>query len=130
MFKFRRKESAWEVVDTKDIEPIYMYPEFEDEDMDVETMSDTDTRGTYVFDVKHKASHAALQNAIVFAQQQLLKEVAKRGYNILLIESWRLTIYRRGKYHRLEVEYCGRPACILGKIPVIKPPPYMEVLRV
>jgi len=55
-------------------------------DMDVETMSDTDTRGTYVFEVKHKASHAALQNAIVFAQQQLLKEVAKRGYNILLTE--------------------------------------------
>ncbi|THV05967.1 hypothetical protein K435DRAFT_711878 [Dendrothele bispora CBS 962.96] len=129
MFKFRRKESAWEVVDTKAIEPIAMYPELEDEDMDLEAVSEHDTRGTYVFDVKHKTSHAALQKAVVFAQQQLLSEVAKKGYNILLIESWRLTIYRRGKSHRLEIEYCGRPAHAPSKDLVVKPPPYMELLR-
>ncbi|KAF5368338.1 hypothetical protein D9758_002370 [Tetrapyrgos nigripes] len=127
LFRTRSKEVAWEVVDTRDVEPICMYSE--DEDLDLEAISDYDIRGTYVFDIKTKTSYTASQSAIVFAQQQLLKEVEKKGYNIFLNESWRLTVLRRKAQYRLEVEYCGRPAHVHGETPAIKPPPFMEVLR-
>ncbi|KAF7339848.1 hypothetical protein MVEN_01901600 [Mycena venus] len=145
LFNFRRKEIPWEVVDSKAIEPVHMYYD-EDKDFDIVSIGETDTCGTYVFHVDKLKNAADLRNAVVFARQQLLKEVGKKGFNILLSErlelclnavhvievaaiSWDLTIYRRAMRHRVQVTYCGRPARIDGDLPALRPPPFMQVLQ-
>ncbi|KAK7064422.1 hypothetical protein R3P38DRAFT_2824401 [Favolaschia claudopus] len=128
LFHFRRKEIPWEVVDSKAIEPVHMYYD-EDKDFDISSIGDVDSCGRYVFQVQQSNNTTELQNAVVFARQQLLKEVGKKGYNVLLSESWDLTIYRRGKRHRVQVNYCGRPARIVGDLPTLRPPPFMQVLQ-
>ncbi|KAF9036460.1 hypothetical protein BDZ89DRAFT_1011338 [Hymenopellis radicata] len=128
LFKFRRQwEAPWEVVDSKTVSPVCMY--YDDEDtLDIVAVSDTDTRGTYVFDVKN-LNRTALRNAVVFSRQQLIQEIEKKDFNILMLESWRLTIFRRGKSHRVEVQYAGKGAQALGKLPHLPPPPFMDVLQ-
>ncbi|KAK0246003.1 hypothetical protein EDD85DRAFT_1017016 [Armillaria nabsnona] len=128
LFKFRRHwETPWEVVDSKAVKPVYMY--YDDEDsLDIVAVSDADTRGTYVFEVNH-LTRTALRNAVTFSRQQLIHQVAKKGFNVLVLESWRLTVFRRGKSHRVEVMYSGRPAEALGKLPHLPPPPFMDVLH-
>ncbi|KAJ7102163.1 hypothetical protein B0H15DRAFT_768417 [Mycena belliarum] len=118
LFRFRRKELPWEVVDSKAIEPL-----------DIVSVGEADTCGTYVFHVEQLRNAESLRDAVVFARQQLLREVGKRGFNVLLSESWSLTIYRRGKRHRVEVGYNGRPAHVLGDLPPLRPPPFMQVLQ-
>lgn len=103
MFKFRRREIPWEVVDSKAVEAVPMY--YEDDGMcknplvsscsdrhfielDIAVVGESDTRGTYVFEVDHGKKHLDLKDAVVFARQQLLQEVIKKGYNILLLERW------------------------------------------
>jgi len=124
--KFRRKEIPWEVVDSHAVEPVPMY--YDDEDLDIVSVGDADTCGTYVFDVK-RVGNPDLRHAVVFARQQLLDEVSKKGYNVLLLESWKLTVLRRGKQNRIQVEYNGRPATAIGKIPAPRQPPFMQVLE-
>lgn len=97
-------------------------------DLDIVSVGEVDTCGTYVFHVEQLKNAADLRNAVVFARQQLLKEVGKKGFNVLLSESWDLTIYRRGKRHRVQVNYSGRPARIDGDLPALRPPPFMQVL--
>ncbi|KAJ6519590.1 hypothetical protein C8R45DRAFT_1204736 [Mycena sanguinolenta] len=126
LFHFRRKEVPWEVVDSKAIEPVHMYDE---EDFDVASVGEVDTCGTYFFQVGQLKDATDLKNAVVFARQQLLTEVGKRGFNVLLSESWDLTLYRRGKRHRVQVNYGGRPARVVGKLPSLRPPPFMQVLQ-
>ena len=82
------------------IEPIPMY--YEDEggvysssihqythrahlDLDIDYVGDADTVGTYVFDVSHVDERF---NALLFSRQLLLQEVAKRDFNILLLERY------------------------------------------
>ncbi|KAJ3815028.1 hypothetical protein F5876DRAFT_72408 [Lentinula aff. lateritia] len=126
-FKLRRKESPWEVAERKLVDPVLMY---EEEELDLDVVNPTDICGTYVFDVKkHDQSEADLRNAVVIARQQLLQEIATKGLNVLLTESWNLTVYRQGKRRRIEVRYSGRPAHACGKLPLIHPPPFMELLR-
>lgn len=59
-------------------------------DLDVLSINEVDTRGTYVFDVhSHNGHHVhQLRRAVTFAQQQLLREVEKKGFNVLLIEGY------------------------------------------
>lgn len=115
------------MVDSKAVKPVYMY--YDDEDsLDIVAVSDVDTRGTYLFDVNHLTC-VALRNAVTFSRQQLIQEVAKKDFNVLLLESWRLTIFRRGKSHRIEIMYSGRPAQVLGKLPHLPPPPFIDVLH-
>jgi len=128
LFKFRRKEVPWEVVSNKTIEPVAMYYD-EDKELDIVSVGDTNTCGTYVFHVKQLKNAADLRNAVVFARQQLLQEVGKRGFNVLLSESWDLTIYRQGKRHRVQVEYKGRPAHVVGDLLPLRPPPFLQVLQ-
>ncbi|KAJ3718279.1 hypothetical protein C8R42DRAFT_138104 [Lentinula raphanica] len=128
-FKFRPKESPWEVVERKAVDPVRMY---EDEELDLDTVNDGDICGTYVFDVKkHDQSEANMRNAVGIARQQLLQEIATKGFNILLTErvSWSLTVYRQGKRRRIEVRYSGCPAHTTGKLPPLYPPPFMDVLK-
>ncbi|KAL0950892.1 hypothetical protein HGRIS_007651 [Hohenbuehelia grisea] len=127
LFKFRRREIPWEVVDSKSVEPVPMY--YEDEDLDIVSVGQADTCGTYVFDVKHLTRGNELSNSVLFARQQLLARISKHGFNLLLLESWRLTVLRRGKHYRVEVRYRGRPARALGKLPARRPPPFMAVLQ-
>ncbi|KAF4605433.1 hypothetical protein EYR40_004217 [Pleurotus pulmonarius] len=126
LFTFRRREVPWEVVDSKSVHPVPMY--YEDEDIDIVTVAEADTCGTYVFDVKNWKRGNELRNAVLFAQKQLLKNVSNNGYNVLLLESWQLTVLRRGKHHRVEVRYNGRPARAVGKQPSRRPPPFIGVL--
>ncbi|KAJ7932637.1 hypothetical protein B0H13DRAFT_1956309 [Mycena leptocephala] len=128
LFNFRRKEIPWEVVDNKAIEPVSMYYD-EDKELDIVSMSEGDTCGTYVFHVDQLKNVADLRNAVVFARQQLLQEVGKKGFNVLLSEGWDMTIFRRGKRHRVQVNYNGRPARIVGDLPALRPPPFMQVLQ-
>ncbi|KIM84562.1 hypothetical protein PILCRDRAFT_387780 [Piloderma croceum F 1598] len=122
-----RKETPWEVVDSKAVEPVPMY--YDDEDLDIVRVGETDKCGTYVFEVKHFPKDCHLRNAVFFAREQLLQEAAKTDFNVLLLESWNLTLYRRGKQYRVEVRYTGRPAHALGKIPSRRPPPFIRVLE-
>jgi len=126
LFQTRRKETPWEVVDRKAVDPVPMYYD-DDEDLDVVRVGESDTCGTFVFEVKHLPKGTHLRNAVFFAREQLLQEATKRDFNVLLLESWNLTLYRRGKQYRVEVRYNGRPAYALGKIPR-RPPPFIRIL--
>jgi len=129
MFNFRRRETPWEVVDSKAVEPVPLYYEYEDDDLDIVTVGEANTRRTYVFDVNSSKKNIDLRDTVVFAQQQLLQETIKKGFNILLFESWQLTIYRRGKQRRIEVQYSARPGVALGKLPTRRSPPFVSVLH-
>lgn len=130
--RFRRKELPWEVVDNKFVDPVPMY--LVDEDMDVVSVSPQEMRGHYFFDLSGKNKDAGyrgsqdLTRAVSFARQELMREAAKKGYNVLLIESWQLTILRRAKSHRIEVRYSGRPARCVGNLPSSRNPPCMGIL--
>ncbi|KAH7921142.1 hypothetical protein BV22DRAFT_1038978, partial [Leucogyrophana mollusca] len=100
-----------------------------DDDFDVLRVKDTDTCGTYIFDCVKHPKGAQYVNAVLFARQQLLQEIAKKNYNTLLLESWTLTLFRKGKRHRIEVQYAGRPAYVSGKLQLNRPPPFMAVLE-
>ncbi|KIM48437.1 hypothetical protein M413DRAFT_440169 [Hebeloma cylindrosporum] len=127
MLLFRRKETPWEVVDSRSVDPVPMY--YEDEDLDLVSVKDTNVRRTYVLELKRDARQQNdLRNAVVFAREQLLKEITKSGYNALLLESWRVTLLRKAKLHRVEVEYSGRPALAQNKAKR-RHPPFMAVLQ-
>ncbi|KIY63677.1 hypothetical protein CYLTODRAFT_425895 [Cylindrobasidium torrendii FP15055 ss-10] len=130
VFKFRRKrEIPWEVVETRSISPVSMHIDGEGADnLTIVDVGDKETRGTYVFDVKN-ISTSAMQNAVVFARKQLMEEVHKRNHNILIVESWNLTILRRGHHYRVEVQYAGLGARAAGKLPHLTSPPFMDTLQ-
>jgi hypothetical protein len=52
-----------------------------------------------------------------------------KPFNDALLGSWTLTLYRKGRSHRIEVQYAGLPAYISGKVPPLRPPPFMAVLE-
>jgi hypothetical protein len=57
-----------------------------DLDLDITAVGEADVRGTYVFDVNHMKRRINPQDAVVFARKQLLSEISKKGYNVLLLE--------------------------------------------
>lgn len=60
---------------------------FDPIELDIDTVSHTDMKGTYVFDINHRDTGIQeLQKAVTFSRQQLLGEASKRGYNVLLVE--------------------------------------------
>jgi hypothetical protein len=102
LFTFRRRETPWEVVDNRAVEPVPMY--YEDEggrfpyrcrcvpetneifaDLDIIYVGDNDTVGTYVFDVKRNSD---FRDTLSFSRQLLLQEIAKKGLNVLLMERY------------------------------------------
>ncbi|KAK7058262.1 hypothetical protein VNI00_001893 [Paramarasmius palmivorus] len=131
MFKLRPKDTPWEVVGMRSVQPVSMYHEAELEDLNVVQVSSRDMSRTYVFDVRRSQIHNVKKQAMEFARKQLLLEASKHGYNVLILEGWKMTIFRREKLHRIEVQYNGRPAQAIGKMPRGKNrPPFMEqVLR-
>ena len=121
-------------------------------DIDILRLSSTETRGKYVFDLhgtykaktkrtfkksnrnsqmvrEENAKCEAGRKALIFARQQLLDEVAKKDCNVLLLEGWSLTILRKGRHCRIEVQYNGRGALADGKPDLAqRPPPFLELL--
>ncbi|KAF5311789.1 hypothetical protein D9619_003324 [Psilocybe cf. subviscida] len=125
---FRRKEIPWEVVDSRSVDPVSMYYDNDNEDFELVSVKDTKVRRKYVLEVKRDmVGRSELPKALVFARGQLLQEVNKNGYNILLNESWRVTLLRKAKLHRVEIEYSGRPALVLNE-PLVQHPPFLAVL--
>lgn len=124
----RKNEQSWEVVGCECIDPVPMIDD--GDELDILRVTDTDTCGTYIFDLgKRSPQGSDYCRAVLFARQQLFQEIVKNGYNMLLLEGWTLTLYRKGKSHRIEVQYAGRPAYMSGKAPPFRPPPFMAVLE-
>lgn len=111
---FRRKEIPWEVVDSRSVDPVYMYFEDESEgttrlykkkrkcstvdsfpiDFQIVAIGDTTITRTYLLDVKGDTRQSAdLRKAVVFAREQLLQEVKKNGYNMLWLERYYLPYF-------------------------------------
>ncbi|PPQ80021.1 hypothetical protein CVT26_011903, partial [Gymnopilus dilepis] len=77
---FRRKEIPWEVVDSRSVDPVPMY--YEDEDLEVILVKETNVRRRYAFEIKRDTSERKqLLNAVVFAREQLMQEIKRNGYN-------------------------------------------------
>lgn len=126
---FRRKEIPWEVVDSKSVDPVYMYYDDDSEDLEIVAIKDTSIARTYLLEVKHDTQRSAdLRNAVIFARQQLLQEAKKNGYNLLWLESWRVTLLRKARSYRVEVQYKGRPARALNNVPD-RNPPFIALLQ-
>ncbi|KAL0575126.1 hypothetical protein V5O48_006830 [Marasmius crinis-equi] len=126
IFKLRPKNSPWEVVGRRSVNPVAAYHEDEEEDLDIMSVRDSDIDRTYVFEVKRSKLHSVARNAILFARQQVLLEISKMGYNDLILEGWKLAVYEREKVHRIEVQYTGRAAHILGKVDQTRRPPFLD----
>jgi hypothetical protein len=111
---FRRKEIPWEVVDTRSVDPVYMYFEDESEgksgickikikikkidfcsiDFQIIAIKDTTITRTYLLEVKGDTRQSAdLRKAVIFAREQLLQEAKKNGYNILWLERYYLAYF-------------------------------------
>jgi hypothetical protein len=97
LFRKSKKNVPWEVVGSTIVEPVPMHDEegvyFEfcivllchDHrlDLDILYMANEDMIRTYSFDIT-KSKH--FRNAIVFAKQTMLQDLARTHYNILLTE--------------------------------------------
>jgi len=125
VFVSKRQEKPWEVVDNKAVEPVPLYEE-EDDDIDIIYVHETRVVRNYVFDVR---KHKDVENSVLFAQQQFLEEIQRKGYNAFWTEGWRLTLLRKAKRHRVEVKYIGQPACLNGKPMESHRPPFLAVLE-
>ncbi|KAI9512670.1 hypothetical protein F5148DRAFT_794832 [Russula earlei] len=124
VFVVKRHEKPWEVVDSKAVEPVPLFDE--DDDIDVIYVHETRVARTFVFDVRKDKD---LENSLQFAQQQFLEEIQRKGYNTFWSEGWQLTLLRKAKRHRVEIEYIGQPACLTGKpVQSHPPPPFLAVL--
>ncbi|TFY76306.1 hypothetical protein EWM64_g7704 [Hericium alpestre] len=123
VFVPRKHECAWEVVDSKNVDPVAVCDQ--DDDLDVIYVHETDVVRTYMFDVRDEKD---FHNALLFAQRQFVEEVRSKGYNTLWTEGWQATLLRKGKKHRIEVRYTARPACLSGKPLQDHEPPFMAVL--
>ncbi|KAH9947642.1 hypothetical protein B0H21DRAFT_314401 [Amylocystis lapponica] len=128
---FRRKEDPWEVVDSKVIEPVPMYDD--DDDIEILRVGESELSRVVTFDMKKTSQQPDIVGAVDYARSRVLRDAAKRGYNVLLCEGlsarWQLTLLRKGKWHRVEVHYVGRPAAVKGNVPELPPPPFVNMLQ-
>lgn len=117
-----------------------------DSEIDIIYVHEARVVRTYVFDVRKDKD---VENSVLFAQQQFLEEIQRKGYNSFWTEgcvehhvfstpvfyrspcrnSWRLTLLRKAKRHRVEVKYIGQPACLTGKALEPHQPPFLAVLE-
>ncbi|KAH9996566.1 hypothetical protein BJV77DRAFT_154024 [Russula vinacea] len=112
VFVSKRQEKPWEVVDSKAVEPVSLFDEDDSEDIDIIYVHETRVVRTFVFDVRKDKD---VENSVLFAQQQFIEEVQRKGYNAFWTEGWQLTLLRKAKRHRVEVKYIGQPACLMAK---------------
>ncbi|KZS96144.1 hypothetical protein SISNIDRAFT_338944 [Sistotremastrum niveocremeum HHB9708] len=126
LFPTRRRDGVeWEVEDHKVVQSVPT--SYADEDIDITSVSDRDTNITYSFYATPAVKADRRRAALEFARDQLLKEVSKQRHNVLLMEGWTVTTFRKGASRRIEVRYSGRPAVAVGNIQPRKPP-FMGIL--
>ncbi|KAG8741795.1 hypothetical protein FRC12_015552 [Ceratobasidium sp. 428] len=117
-----RKQRAWDIVDIKEATPTPVYYEY---DLDIIRISSQSITGQYIFEMMHTEYHC--RQAVRAARLQLLHEIKKDSYNVLLGEGWKLTQMRKGNLLRIMVVYSGRPAVASGDVHS-RVPPFLEVL--
>lgn len=117
-----RKQRAWDIVDIKEASPTPVY--YEHDDMEIIRVSPQHITGQYTFDMR---SEYQCRRALHAARIQLLHEIKKDRYNVLLGEGWRLTQLRKGPLLRIVVVYSGRPAVASGDVHDRRPP-FAELL--
>lgn len=98
----RRKEAAWEVVDSESVDPVPMYYDDEGEtkhklcqsftyvlaniDLDIRRVGDVDACATYIFELRQLPKRDHMRNAVLFAREQLMQSAMLERYNVLLLE--------------------------------------------
>ncbi|KAF7339666.1 hypothetical protein MSAN_02181600 [Mycena sanguinolenta] len=143
LFHFRRKEDPWEVVDSKIIEPVHMYDE--EEDLDVASVGEVDTCGTYFFNVgqlkdatdlkkcgrirttaaPHRDGQKGIQCPVVgkLGFDPLSPREAPSGSSELWRTSYVTYLLAADKTN---VVLAAR---VVGNLPPLRPPPFMQVLQ-
>ncbi|QRV76589.1 hypothetical protein RhiJN_04604 [Ceratobasidium sp. AG-Ba] len=116
-----RKQRAWDIVDIREASPTPVYYEH---DLEIIHISSRSITGQYVFDM-----HTGYQSrkALHAARLQLLHEIKKDRYNVLLGEGWKLTQMRKGNLLRITVVYSGTPAVASGDVHG-RVPPFLDLL--
>ncbi|CAE6433118.1 unnamed protein product [Rhizoctonia solani] len=118
-----RKQRAWDVVCVSEASPTPVY--CESYDIDIVRVSPQLITGQYIFDMRNKYQ---CRKALQAARIQLLYEIKKDRYNVLLGEGWKLTQLRKGSLLRIIVVYSGRPAVAVGDI-LCRTPPFADLLE-
>lgn len=102
----------------------------DEDDYDMVRVRHSDLTRSYLFEgLDRMPSGGRLASAVHFAKQRFLDEVAQKEYNLLLAESWKVTLLRKGDVYRIEVQYTARPAHVVGIVPPPRPPPFLGVLQ-
>ncbi|KAH9835756.1 uncharacterized protein C8Q71DRAFT_858605 [Rhodofomes roseus] len=129
-------DSAWEVVDSKSIEPVSVYDD--PDDLPILRVASENVNVSCTYDVRpphaDDKARSPVVAALLNARGRLLREAALAGYNALLVEGWSVTLQRKAAFHtshthphsppfRLAVHYTGRPALVGGAHPGTRPPP-------
>lgn len=130
----------WEVVDSKHVDPVGMYDE--DDELELLRVSSTSLSSSCIFDVDkmntqvgdHSGRHLDLQIVLLKTRSRLLRDIARVGYNILLLEGWSITLLRKISHihnhprYRISVRYTGRPAYV--EVTERRPfPPFLGLLQ-
>ncbi|KAH8835380.1 hypothetical protein DL96DRAFT_1702369 [Flagelloscypha sp. PMI_526] len=133
MLHLRSAQLPWEVIESIGIDPVSQY--HDEDEFFLNSVSRTDISGTYIFEVPANTSKQqskwaeTRRNALRFSRKEMLKQVKPLGYNILLVESWHLTVTKRLKVTRIEITYKCRPANALDElVSSHTAPPFSEIL--
>jgi len=123
------KLPQWEITDLKEVAPIPVHYDSDDE-LEIYKIASRPVYGTYTFD----ASDAKFRpdQAVVRARSHLFEEVSNKGpYNFLVNEGWSITTLRKSqtKARRVEVRYEARPAIARSFSPRPRTPPFLAVLN-
>ncbi|KAL4068340.1 hypothetical protein V8B97DRAFT_2009005 [Scleroderma yunnanense] len=107
-----------------------MFDSEEDDELEFVYAQEVDTCRRYIFEfTNHTPSGIHCANAVLFARQQLLQQVAKEGFNVLLLEGGtsdlkffmipdgRLPFYDKGDVIVYKSTTAVDPAAWLGSCP-------------
>ncbi|KAF8316134.1 hypothetical protein DL93DRAFT_2096429 [Clavulina sp. PMI_390] len=118
----------WEITDLKEVRPIPVHYDSDDE-LEIYEIASRAVSGTYTFESSdHKFRPA---EAVTHARQRLMEQISNSGqYNFLVNEGWSVTTLRKSKSktRRLEVRYEGRPAVARSSTLRSRTPPFLAVL--
>jgi len=135
-FGRQNSDGAWEVVDAKSVEPVCVYDD--PDDLPIMRVASENVNVSCTYDVRRPhpddKARSPITAALLTARGRLLREAARAGYNILLVEGWSISLQRRSAAHaaqthpyapsfRLSVHYTGRPAFVGGADSGPRPPP-------
>ncbi|KZT74825.1 hypothetical protein DAEQUDRAFT_8326 [Daedalea quercina L-15889] len=149
-FGRHNSNSAWEVVDAKSTEPVCVYDN--PDELPILRVASENVNVSCTYDVRPPPPgdkvRSPVSAALLSARGRLLREAARAGYNVLLVEGWSVTLQRRSHFHaapahptaaaaaaaaapfRLSVHYTGRPAFLRGAhLGTRPPPPFFGMLQ-